>query len=624
MTVNGRAGRCGERESSHLRLLTALLATVLLVAITACTPRPDTGSDVLSKFLEALSEADIPHAAELTDRPETAEKDLSEAWQGLKPKRIEAEVESLSANGAQSTGTVHLTWFLPEQRTWSYETTMHLSRTGERWKLRWAPSALHPQLGANQHLALRPVPAPRTNVVGSDGAALLEPGTVHRVVMDRDVVDSVQGTVNRIATVVNNGFPAEDESAPKVDTRAVGSAAQSGKGAYSVAVLPQGTPDNVLEQLKGVPGVSVNDEAAMIRPDPAFAPELMSRIENLVADGPRGDDGWRVVASSPEGAALAELHRVDPEVRPAVHASIAKSVQDAAQRAVDTRSDAQAMLVAIRPSTGEVLAVAQTKKADELGDVALTGQFPPGSTFKIITATAGMEIDDLNPGSTVPCPGTMEIGNRIVTNYNGMGVGMTSLSDAFARSCNTTFGNISHGLRPGQLQQQAKAFGLGVDYSVAGLTTITGSVSDTEEDAERTDAGYGQGKDLASPFGMALVAATVAHGKTPMPTLVPAKGTYADNSATPLNPQTLDELRSMMRAVVTSGTAVAIAGRGEVYGKTGEAEVDGGSHSWFAGYRGDLAFATLIIHGGGSEHAVAITDQFLAGVDEAEVLPVPN
>ena len=71
-----------------------------------------------------------------------------------------------------------------------------------------------------------------------------------------------------------------------------------------------------------------------------------------------------------------------------------------------------------------------------------------------------------------------------------------------------------------------------------------------------------------------------------------------------------------MRAVVTSGTGSAIAGRGEVYAKTGEAEYAGGSHAWFTGYRDDLAFATLIVGGGGSEHAVAITDAFFANMDE--------
>ena len=69
----------------------------------------------------------------------------------------------------------------------------------------------------------------------------------------------------------------------------------------------------------------------------------------------------------------------------------------------------------------------------------------------------------------------------------------------------------------------------------------------------------------------------------------------------------LDGLRPMMQLVVTNGTAKDLNGMGDVRGKTGEAEFPGGSHSWFAGYRGDLAFASLIVGGGSSEWAVRMT-----------------
>ena len=70
-------------------------------------------------------------------------------------------------------------------------------------------------------------------------------------------------------------------------------------------------------------------------------------------------------------------------------------------------------------------------------------------------------------------------------------------------------------------------------------------------------------------------------------------------------------LRSMMRLVVVDGTAKDIRGLGEVYGKTGEAEFAGGSHAWFTGYRGDLAFAALIVGGGSSVYAVRMVRQML-------------
>ena len=92
-----------------------------------------------------------------------------------------------------------------------------------------------------------------------------------------------------------------------------------------------------------------------------------------------------------------------------------------------------------------------------------------------------------------------------------------------------------------------------------------------------------------------------------MPQLIAGRATTVEGDSTPITPKMVDALRPMMRLVVTNGTAKEIDGCGEVFGKTGEAEFPGGSHSWFAGYRGDLAFASLIVGGGSSEYAVRMT-----------------
>jgi cell division protein FtsI/penicillin-binding protein 2 len=183
-----------------------------------------------------------------------------------------------------------------------------------------------------------------------------------------------------------------------------------------------------------------------------------------------------------------------------------------------------------------------------------------------------------------------------------------SLSRAFASSCNTTFAELGSRMPPRGLTQTATRYGIGLDYTVDGITTVTGSVPPTVDLAERTEDGFGQGKVLASPFGMALVAATVDAGKTPVPQLIAGRPTAVEGDDTPISPKMVDALRPMMRLVVTNGTAKEISGCcGEIYGKTGEAEFPGGSHSWFAGYRGDLAFAALIVGGGSSEWAVRMT-----------------
>ena len=170
------------------------------------------------------------------------------------------------------------------------------------------------------------------------------------------------------------------------------------------------------------------------------------------------------------------------------------------------------MLVAVQPSTGQLLAVAQNGAADAAGALALTGRFPPGSTFKIVTALAGVEQAGLSADTPVACPGETVIGGRPVPNAERFDLGTVPLRRAFARSCNTTFATVGAGLAPDGLTTAALQLGLGADYAVPALTTITGAVPAAPDLVQRAEDAFGQGQVLASPLGMALVGATVAHG----------------------------------------------------------------------------------------------------------------
>ena len=100
-----------------------------------------------------------------------------------------------------------------------------------------------------------------------------------------------------------------------------------------------------------------------------------------------------------------------------------------------------------------------------------------------------------------------------------------------------------------------------------------------------------------------------------MPHLIEGRETEVNGPAgEPLNPEIIEGLRPMMRLVVTNGTAKDLNGLGDVRGKTGEAEFNGGSHAWFTGYRGDMAFAALIVGGGSSEYAVRMCRDMLNGL----------
>jgi cell division protein FtsI/penicillin-binding protein 2 len=125
-----------------------------------------------------------------------------------------------------------------------------------------------------------------------------------------------------------------------------------------------------------------------------------------------------------------------------------------------------------------------------------------------------------------------------------------------------------------------------------------------------------------SPAQLALVAAGIASGTPAAPVEVVGADVAGPTPAGPGQP-VLDALRPLMRQVVLSGTASALADRGEVFGKTGTAEYGNNtppdSHGWFMGYQlagpqGDIAFAVLVEGGQSSSVAVGVTDAFLGGL----------
>jgi Penicillin binding protein transpeptidase domain/NTF2-like N-terminal transpeptidase domain len=574
---------------------------VAVVALSGCTPRPEGPNPTAEKYFHALSTGDTATAAQLSDDPKEARGALNSAWAGLQATHLDAQI--LSSKYAEDTGNVgyRFTWHLPKNRTWTYDGNLQMARDEGRWRVRWNTTGLHPRLGEHQMFALRADPPRRASVNELGGSDVLAPGYVYHYTLDATQAGgNLMGTVQAIVDVLhpfNNAL---------VDPQLLAEQASSAAQPVDLVTLHPDDHDKVLQAIGRLPGIVITPQPDMLPTDPHFAPAVVGAVKKAVIDQLDGQAGWRVVSVNQNGVDVAVLHEVEGSPAPSVSITLDRVVQNAAQRAVDSRGG-KAMIVVIKPSTGEVLAIAQNGGADADGLIATTGLFPPGSTFKMVTAGAAVDRDMATPNTMLGCPGHLDIGHRTIPNYGGFDLGVVSMSRAFASSCNTTFAELSSKMPPRGLTQAASQYGIGLDYQMEGITTVTGSVPPTVDLAERTEDGFGQGKVLASPFGMALVAATVAAGKTPVPQLIAGRATTVDGDSTPISPKMVDALRPMMRLVVTNGTAKEINGCGEVYGKTGEAEFPGGSHSWFAGYRGDLAFASLIVGGGSSEYAVRMT-----------------
>ncbi len=577
------------------------VAVLIGSGVSACTPRPDGPAPTAEQFFARLATGDTTAAAQLTDRPDDARNTLNASWAGLQATHLDAQV--LGSGFTEDTGTVdyRYTWHLPKDRTWTYDGQLNMVRNEGRWEVRWAATGLHPKLGDHQTLELRGDAPKRASVNELGGTDVLRPGNLYRYSLDaklagpelmssaRAVIDALHPFDN---TLDNPQRLAEQTSAA---------------ARMDLITLNKDDNDRIAPLIGQRPGVVVTPIADLLPTDPAFAPAIVGEVKKAVIDQLDGAAGWEVVSVNQNGLDVDVLNDVQPAAAPSVSITLDRVVQDAAQRAVDWQWR-KAMLVVIKPSTGEILAVAQNAAADSDGPTATMGLYPPGSTFKMVTAGAAIERDMATPDTPLGCPGEAEIGHRVVPNYNKFDLGTVPMAKAFANSCNTTFAELASRMPPRALNQTAAQYGIGADYTIDGLPTVTGSVPPTVDLAERTEDGFGQGKVLASPFGMALAAATIAAGRTPVPHLIVGRTTQVKaQQQAPIAEDMLDGLRSMMRMVVTSGTAKEIGDCGDVHGKTGEAEFPGGSHAWFAGYRGDLAFASLIVGGGSSEYAVRMT-----------------
>jgi cell division protein FtsI/penicillin-binding protein 2 len=591
-----------------------LVALSVLAGVAGCGLFGGDGpGETLDAFLGSWTAGNDVGAAALTDDPAAAGDVLTKARAALKPMGMTAKAGQVREATDKATASVDVSWDLGSGRTWKYLDEIELVTAPDSdrgWAVHWAPTVVHPQLGAGQQLVLQtedPQPAP---VVDRAGVPLLESTQVVSVLLDRKTAGDLPAVAGALAAQLS---PLDPDIT--VGSITDGAARTPDGQSYPVAVLRDRDYQGVKNAIHELPGVRFVSSERLLAPDAGFARQVLPAIRTEMAPQLDGTPGWSVVVAGAGGDPIATLTENAPQPGSTVGVTLDRAVQTAAEDAVEPVTQ-QAMIVAVAPSTGEVLAVAQNGPADTAGSLALTGRYPPGSTFKIVTASAALAQAGLTTQSPVACPGTVVIGGRALPNEDQFDLGTVPLRTAFAKSCNTTFGEIGSQLAADSLPAAALRLGLGADYVIPGVTSVTGSVPPAADQVQRAEDGIGQGDVLGSPLGMALVAATVAHGAPVVPQLVRGRPTEVVKAADQPDQAVLGPVRDMMRAVVTEGTATQLGRLGEVYGKTGTAEFNGAgdSHAWFIGYRGDLAFAVLIVDGGRSSNAVQVAARFLTAL----------
>ena len=300
-------------------------------------------------------------------------------------------------------------------------------------------------------------------------------------------------------------------------------------------------------------------------------------------------------------------------------------VQEAAR---DALGDREGAVVALNPQNGAVLAVWANPSYDpnelstfdreaatqywesseeERRNGALRETYPPGSTFKLVTAAAALE-DGVQPDDTFPDPQeyTPPLTTRGIPNFGGglcNGGSPLTLTDALAVSCNTVFARLGNDVGPEKLVAQAERFGVNQDWENY-LNTVPSAIPEELDPPATAQSAIGQRDVRVTPLQMAMISAAIANdGVLIEPRVIDrvqqfdgrvvrefdpeplSVGGTDDGQA--ISPETATALQEMMLAVVTdgSGSGAAIDGV-DVAGKTGTAQVADGTNPtvWFTGF----------------------------------------
>lgn len=373
----------------------------------------------------------------------------------------------------------------------------------------------------------------------------------------------------------------------------------------------------------------------------------------------RGEDGGEQVEVDVAGKPVQILGRKEPVPGADLYLTIDKDLQTAAEHAVDEQLSKigahAAAAVVMNPQTGEVLAMVSrpafdpnlftggisTKNWDAINNnpyhpmdnKAITGEYPPGSTFKIVTGTAALAADKVSPDELIMDAGTHWIIPK--GNAGGEVLGLINFKEALAHSDNVYFYEMGNRLGIDLLEKYARMFGLGkttgidLPYESDGLVANRAYKQKVFEEewylSETFDAAIGQGFNLVTPLQAAMVMGEIAAGgKRYKPHVVKRIATQDGVTIRDFQPVLLSQLdvpdwvielvQSSLKDVTKYGTAAsAFSGFPiDIAGKTGTAEnPHGRDHGWFVAYgpfdNPTVVVAVIVEQGGyGSTSAVPI------------------
>lgn len=317
------------------------------------------------------------------------------------------------------------------------------------------------------------------------------------------------------------------------------------------------------------------------------------------------------------------------------------------KKASELLGDRKGSVVALDPSTGEVLAIVskpsydpnnlksqwKTLNSDKNRPIlnrSTAGLYPPGSIFKVITAASALENISGIQNKVFQDNGVLRFNDKYsITNYKGAVLGSVDLRKAFEKSSNVVFGQLGMDLGNAKLKGSSEKFFFNKNIPAEGLVIENSKFPELKNKGDIAQSAIGQSSVLTTPIEMALVAQTIANeGKYMKPVMVKEVVTDSNKNIKSYKSEILGEpisgsnaklIKTYMRDVVKQGTGKRAALEGiEVCGKTGTAEhlENAESHSWFMGFapydKPKIAFAVLVEEGGtGGTAAASISKELV-------------
>lgn len=625
------------RPTAVRRSLSSLMAGGLLLLVLAGCSLPGRGpdpDDAVQRLATSLSAGNVKGVDFVDDAQ--ASKGYAAVTDGL--EEPEVSPGSVSTDGDTATGKLDWRWKVGS-RTWSYETDVKLTKgqtgDGEGWLVQWSPTIVEPTLEPGEKLVQSTIRPDRGTILGAGDKPIVTLRPVLRVGIDKTALKPAQTTqsATSLARLIDVDVPDFVKQVTAAGTKAF---------VQGIVYRRNEAPAAVLSELAGVPGARAISDELPLAPTKDFASAVLGSVGPATAELVKDSDGritagddvgisglqkrYDVQLFGTRGATVSAvdakgerrtLFTADAVAGKPLRTTIDLGSQQVAQQALAGIEPASA-LVAIRPSTGDLLAVASGPGSKGYS-TATIGRYAPGSTFKVVSALALLR-SGVTPRTMVPCPRTTVVDGKTFKNYDdypASGLGQITFEDALANSCNTAFISQRGKLGQQSLAEAAAALGLGVDHDT-GFSSYFGEVGPAASETQAAASMIGQGTVLASPMAMATVVASVVKGSAVLPRLLPDQKVEQLAPAKPLTAAEAQQLRTMMRAVVERGSGSVLAGvpGGPVIAKTGTAEFGDKlplpTHAWMVAGRGDLAVAVFVERGdSGSGTAGPILRRFL-------------